>query len=75
MPNGKPGDNPLSDLLIHGQHPFPLDMEEMILRIHKRDPLLLDDLDWEPFHWEAGKNLEEGRRRLQEKLRQLAEGE
>lgn len=33
MPNGRPGDNPLSDLTIHGAHPFPPDIEGMLLRI------------------------------------------
>jgi hypothetical protein len=28
MPNGKHGDNPLSDLTIHGQHPFPSDIDK-----------------------------------------------
>jgi hypothetical protein len=57
MPNGKPGDNPLSDMLLHGQHPFPADMEEMVLQIHKADPSLLYDLAWETLvDWEAGEN-------------------
>ena len=34
MRNGKHGDNPLSDLTIHGQHPFPADIEAMLLRIN-----------------------------------------
>jgi hypothetical protein len=71
MPNGKPADNPLTDMLVYGRHPFPADMEEMILRIHKADPSLLSDLGWEPFEWEVGKNLEDGRERLREKLRHL----
>jgi hypothetical protein len=31
--NGKRGDNPLTDLVFHGDHPFPPDIEEMLLRI------------------------------------------
>ena len=34
MANGKFGDNPLSDLTIHKAHPFPPDIEEMLLKIH-----------------------------------------
>ena len=33
MPNGKPGDNPLSDMMIHGAHRFPPDIEEMLRKI------------------------------------------
>lgn len=73
MPNGKPGDSPLSDMLIHGQHPFPADIEEMIRRIHKYDPSLLSDLGWEPFDWEVGKNLDDGRKRLRDMLIQLGD--
>ena len=35
MPNGKPADNPLTDLTIYGKHPFPPDMEAMLLRIQE----------------------------------------
>jgi len=33
MPNGKPGDHPLTDFVVHGMHPFPPDIEEMLRRI------------------------------------------
>lgn len=33
MVNGKHGDNPLTDLTIHGEHPFPPDIEKLLLRI------------------------------------------
>ena len=32
--NGKHGDNPLADLVTHGDHPFPPDIEEMLLQIN-----------------------------------------
>jgi len=35
MPNGTHGDNPLSDLTIHGDHPFPSEIESLLLRIDK----------------------------------------
>lgn len=48
MPNGKPGDNPLTDLLLHGAHPFPSDIEKMLLRI--------DALGRGPDRWPLGEN-------------------
>lgn len=69
MPNGKPGDHPRTDLLVHGTHPFPADIEDMILRIHAADPRLLTrigDQDW--FDWEKGRNLEHGRTLLEQLL-------
>jgi hypothetical protein len=71
MPNGKHGDNPLSDLTIHGDHPFPDDIEKLLLRINelgrgpRRWPL---GENW-PFStseidWAEGKDLENARKLL-----------
>jgi len=68
MPNGKIHDNPITDLLFHGLHPFPRDIEEMIRHLYEIDPSLLNSLGLKPFDWETGKDLDEGRRRLQELL-------
>ena len=74
MPNGKPGDHPLTDMLAHGKHPFPADMESMLRRILAIEPSFpdgprryLDQLAWDRrfWDWEAGKNLDEGRQALQ----------
>ena len=46
--NGKHGDNPLSDLTIHRQHPFPADIEKLLLRI--------DELGRGPVRWPLGEN-------------------
>lgn len=46
--NGKHGDNPLSDLTIHGEHPFPREIEKMLLRI--------DELGRRPGRWPLGEN-------------------
>jgi len=48
VPNGKIGDNPLTDMTIHGKHPFPPDIEEMLLRI--------DSLGRRPGRWPLGEN-------------------
>jgi hypothetical protein len=58
MPNGKPGDHPLTDLFHHRQHPFPADI----------DPTLLNQIDQDTFRWEKGEALEEGRAKLKELL-------
>ena len=61
MPNGRPYDNPLSDTLVHGLHPFPPDIEQLVLQVHHRDPTLLRSLMWAPFDWEKGHHLEAAR--------------
>jgi hypothetical protein len=66
MPNGKIGDNPITDLLLHGKHPFPSDIESMLRQIHALNPSILHELNLEPFHWEKGQNLDDGHRRLKE---------
>ncbi len=72
MANGKPGDHPISDMTIHGAHPFPTDMEKMILRLRNVDPALLDKLEGAPFEWERAELvLRKGRERLRELLRSV----
>lgn len=81
MPNGKPQDNPLSDLVVHGMHPFPSDVEQMLLeidelgRISGRYPL---GENW-PYsgleiEWEAGRGLDEARHLLREFLEAMRGG-
>lgn len=64
MANGRPGDNPLSDLMLHGQHPFPADIEAMLRRLYALDPKLLRQFDGVVFDWERGQGLAEGRQAL-----------
>lgn len=81
MPNGKHGDNPLSDLTIHGQHPFPADIEAMLLRINA---LGRSDHRWplgenwpysaREFEWERGEGLAEARRDLAHFIEMLEAG-
>ena len=68
MPNGKPGDHPITDMLVHRKHPFPRDMEAMIREIYAIDPRILDELQWEPFEWEKGERLQKGRETLRRLL-------
>jgi hypothetical protein len=81
MPNGKIGDNPLTDLLIHGLHPFPADIEEMLLRVDAlgREPgrwPLGENWPYSPkeFEWERGENLDEARRLLTHLIETLEAG-
>jgi hypothetical protein len=58
MPDGKPGDNPINDMINYGKHPFPKDMELMIRKIYEIAPDKLIALGWEPFKWESKKELD-----------------
>lgn len=61
MPNGKSGDHPVTDLVHYGRHPFPRDVEALVLRLHRLDPSIWSALEWAPFDWEAGKHLDHAR--------------
>jgi hypothetical protein len=81
MPNGRSGDNPLSDMIIHGAHPFQPDIEEMLRRIDAlgRAPgrwPLGENWPFSPreFDWEKGKDLDEGRRLLSRLIEMLEAG-
>jgi hypothetical protein len=81
MPNGKPGDNPLTDLVVHGAHPFPPDIEAMLIEIdslgRKAGRRALGE-NWpfslKEFDWERGENLDEARELLAYLLEMLAAG-
>jgi hypothetical protein len=81
MPNGKVGDNPLTDLTVHGKHPFPPDIEELLLRA---DALGREAGRWalgenwpfssREFDWQAGKDLKGARRDLTRLIEMLEAG-
>ena len=73
MANGKPGDHAITDMLVHGLHPFPADIERMLRDLLVFNPAFPDDgrrfdeqLEWERrfYDWERGERLDEGRRAL-----------
>lgn len=64
MPNGKIGDHPFTDMMIHGRHPFPADIERMLRKLQEVEPGLISRFGWEPFDWAKGRRLEDGRRKL-----------
>jgi hypothetical protein len=81
VPNGKPGDNPLSDMMIHGAHPFPTDIEGMLREIDSLGRAygrwaLGENGPYSPceFDWERGRNLDEVRRLLPHLLTMLRAG-
>jgi hypothetical protein len=81
MPNGKPGDSPIADMLFNDAHPFPADIEELLRRIDsigraagrwplgENWPYAQRDLDWA-----KGRNLDEARRDLLHLLKMLEDG-
>ncbi len=74
MAAGGPGDHPLTDLLYWGKHPFPEEIEELVLAIAAITPEALHDTKlrgatW--WAWEKGEDIEEGVRLLRAKLKEL----
>jgi hypothetical protein len=70
MPNGRPGDHPLTDMLHHGVHPFPPEIETLLREVLALDPAFpdgrrryLDQLEWyRRFDdWQRGQRIDEGR--------------
>ena len=61
----------INSTYLDGMHPFPDDMEQMILEIHTLSPSTIRQLQLEPFDWEQGINLDDGRRWLTQKLGEL----
>jgi hypothetical protein len=58
VPNGAHGDHPITDLLIHGEHPFPTELEELVLKVHALNPDIIDSFPvWD---WAKGKGVEQG---------------
>lgn len=65
MVAGGPGDSPLTDFFLYGKHPFPPDIEEMLVRIRNVTPRYLDRIEFsEIVDWAAGENLDAGRAHL-----------
>ena len=75
MANGKPGDHPITDLMAHGQHSMPEEIEELIrtlwaLRPPNFDPHdpVWDDIYHQAFEWEQGRNVNEGKALLESRI-------
>ena len=81
MPNGKAHDNPLSDMTVHGMHPFPPDIETLLRRVDElgRRPgrwPLGENWPYSPreFRWERGEDLDEARGLLSNLIEMLEAG-
>jgi len=81
MPSGRIHDNPLTDLVVYGPHPFPPDIEATLLRI---DALGRSSGYWplgencpfegREFRWEEGLDLDVARREIGRVLEMLEAG-
>ena len=80
MVNGRLGDDPLTDMLVHGKHPFPKDIEKMLREVLELDPefpdgkrYYVEQVRWleRISNWAKGKNLDEGRGELKKILEEV----
>ncbi|MEW6027136.1 MAG: hypothetical protein AB1599_07575 [Planctomycetota bacterium] len=69
MPNGKIHDNPISDIIIHGEHPYPEHIEKLVVELYKLNPVIFNALQWSPFDWKEGKYLKGAEALLRELIR------
>jgi hypothetical protein len=81
MPNGKHGDNPLSDFIVHGRSCFPADIEDLLRRIDQAGAAigrwpLGENWPYSPREWDwaEGRELGAARRDLQSLLTMLETG-
>ena len=81
MASRKTGTNPLHDMILHGAHPFPSEIEDLLRKIDTlgrragRTPL---GENWpfspDEFQWQRGENLDEARESLEHVLAMLEAG-
>jgi hypothetical protein len=71
MPDGKKHDHPFTDLLDWGLHPFPEDVEKLVVEIHRLNPQALWEFASDAFGWERGEHLRNARKRLRRRLDEL----
>lgn len=64
MPNGAHGDHPVSDTVVHGRHPYPPELEALVIELHRRDPGVFGALERAPFEWAAGRHVPQAIRLL-----------
>ena len=64
MATERPREHPIRELLLHEEHPFPNDMEEMIRRLHLKAGAITAEIAMDAYDWERGEQLERGRKKL-----------
>lgn len=64
MTENRPKEHPIRELLLHGEHPFPLDMEAMIQRLHQKAGAITAEIAMDAYDWERGEQLDLGRKKL-----------
>ena len=65
MANERIKEHPIRELLFHGGHPFPPDMEDMIQRLQHKPGAISAEIAMDAYDWERGEALERGRKKLQ----------
>jgi hypothetical protein len=58
------GHHPITDMLAHGKHPFPKDVEDMLRRLSTKPGAITTEIAMDAYDWERGENLEPGRKKL-----------
>lgn len=64
VPEERIKEHPIRELLLHGGHPFPPDMEDMIQRLHLKAGAITAEIAMDAYDWERGEQLERGRKKL-----------
>jgi hypothetical protein len=57
--HGKPGDHPVTDTIVYGKHPYPPNLEKLVIELYKLDSQAFNVLEWEPFKWKKGEHISE----------------
>jgi len=60
----RPGHHPITDMLAHGRHPLPKDIEDMLRRRSTMTCVFTTEIAMDAYDWERGENLEPGRKKL-----------
>lgn len=64
MTTVKPGHHPITDMLAHGRHPFPKDIEDLLRRLSSKPGAITTEIAMDAYDWERAQNLESGRSKL-----------
>jgi hypothetical protein len=71
--HGGPGDHPITDLIYYGNNTFPPDIAALIRQLHSLDPNMRNTFALDAYNWVEGRELEQGRARLEAELGRIQE--